>query len=95
MYETSDIGRYIEDSTYSINELNEHIGEVSAIIQEMSAAATEGLNASIEAARAGEAGKGFAVVASEINSLAEDSTTAINEIQKVVNEVILAVEKSS
>ncbi|AWI07123.1 methyl-accepting chemotaxis protein [Clostridium drakei] len=50
------------------------------------------LNAAIEAARAGETGKGFAVVANEVNALAEDSKVAINEIQKVVSEVIASVE---
>ncbi|EPR09248.1 methyl-accepting chemotaxis protein [Ruminiclostridium papyrosolvens] len=49
------------------------------------------LNAAIEAARAGEAGKGFAVVADEIRKLAEESKTAVNEIQRVTNEVISAV----
>ncbi len=38
------------------------------------------LNASIEAARAGEAGKGFAVVANEVGKLAEQSSSAANEI---------------
>ncbi len=49
------------------------------------------LNAAIEAARAGEAGKGFAVVADEIRKLAEESKTAVNEIQRVTNAVISAV----
>lgn len=53
------------------------------------------LNAAIEAARAGEAGKGFAVVADEISALAESSKDAVNEIQKVANEVILSVEDLS
>jgi methyl-accepting chemotaxis protein len=53
------------------------------------------LNAAIEAARAGEAGKGFAVVADEIRALAEDSKTAVNEIQKVTKEVVLSVEDLS
>lgn len=42
------------------------------------------LNASIEAARAGEAGKGFAVVAEEIRKLADGSSDAADEINKVV-----------
>jgi methyl-accepting chemotaxis protein len=45
------------------------------------------LNAAIEAARAGEQGKGFAVVAEEIRKLAEQSTTTVSEIQRVVDQV--------
>lgn len=40
------------------------------------------LNASIEASRAGEYGRGFAVVAQEIRSLAEDSKSAVNNINE-------------
>lgn len=50
------------------------------------------LNASIEAARAGEAGKGFAVVAQEIGTLAGNTNDAANEIQKMSEDVVEAIQ---
>lgn len=55
------------------------------------------LNAAIEAARAGEAGKGFAVVADEIRKLAEETSVAAKNIDKIIKEIKskseLAVDK--
>lgn len=45
------------------------------------------LNASIEAERAGEHGKGFVVVASEVKKLAEQSSKAMADIDKMVEQV--------
>ena len=53
------------------------------------------LNAAIEAARAGEQGKGFAVVADEVKKLAEESSTAVGEIQVNVEKVLKAVGELS
>lgn len=45
------------------------------------------LNAAIEAARAGEQGRGFAVVAEEVRKLAEESSTAVANIQDTIIKV--------
>lgn len=45
------------------------------------------LNAAIEAARAGEAGRGFAVVADEVRTLAGKTSTATQDIAKMLQEI--------
>lgn len=50
------------------------------------------LNASIEAAHAGEAGKGFAVVAENVSVLAKQTSDAVVDSSKLINETLLAVE---
>lgn len=71
----------------------EKIGILSgAILQITSQTNLLALNAAIEAARAGETGKGFAVVAGEIRKLAEDSKTAVAEIQSVTGTVLESVD---
>lgn len=78
--------------TSSAKRINEVIGLISGIAEQINLLA---LNATIESARAGEAGKGFAVVASEVKSLAgqtskaaEGIVTQIQEMQKVVKSVV-------
>ncbi|MBQ2885496.1 MAG: methyl-accepting chemotaxis protein [Alphaproteobacteria bacterium] len=90
----------------SINELRvrmektsqntKQIMRVKQIAEEISTIAGQtrmlSLNAQIEAARAGTMGAGFAVVATEVGSLSDDIDNAVTEINKINNQVQIAVD---
>ena len=73
------------------NEITKQISETEKIIEIIRGVAHTsnmiGLNASIEAARAGEQGKGFSVVAGEIRKMAENSSTAIKDVENILNNI--------
>ncbi|AKN31885.1 chemotaxis protein [Clostridium carboxidivorans P7] len=77
-------------------EIVEQINETGKIIEIIRGVAHTsnmlGLNAAIESARAGEHGKGFSVVAKEIRKMAENSTTAIKDVENILNKINEKIE---
>ncbi|MCR4587598.1 MAG: methyl-accepting chemotaxis protein [Lachnospiraceae bacterium] len=80
------------ESSKAVDKINELTNTIMAISSQTSLLA---LNASIEAARAGEAGRGFAVVATEIGNLADQTSSAVADINGIVGEVNNAVTQMS
>jgi methyl-accepting chemotaxis protein len=70
---------HINQSSHSISDIIEIIDGIAGQTNLLA------LNAAIEAARAGESGRGFSVVASEIRELANRSSSAVKDIESMIN----------
>ena len=80
-----------EATNIAAENIRKAAGLIEAIAEQTNLLA---LNASIEAARAGESGRGFAVVATEIGGLANQSTQTVDEISKIIDDLVKNSSKS-
>lgn len=77
-----------ESNMLELNDAMESVRAVTGLIETIARQTNLlALNATIEAARAGEAGKGFAVVASEVKQLAQNTTSATEEIDSTIKRI--------
>lgn len=85
----ANLAQAIDSSAQVINELENDVGNITAMVSVIQSIAEQtnllALNAAIEAARAGDQGRGFAVVADEVRSLASKSQETTVEIQEIIN----------
>ncbi len=79
-----DVAKALDTFREATGKMNSITDLITTVAEQTSLLA---LNASIEAARAGEAGRGFAVVASEISNLAGQTTTATDDITKLIGDI--------
>jgi methyl-accepting chemotaxis protein len=89
--QTRNIRGSIGASVATIRALNQRAEEVGNVVGLIGAIAAQtnllALNAAIEAARAGEQGRGFAVVADEVRNLAGRTTSATEEIRRIIDSI--------
>lgn len=81
MSETAQKMKRLGESSQSISKVISLINQIAMKTNMLA------LNAGIEAARAGESGLGFAIVAEEVGELATQSTSATQEIEKLVEDI--------
>lgn len=92
---TYQITRNVISSIETLAEKSKSILEIVNVINSIAEETSLlSLNASIEAARAGEAGRGFTVVAEQIKKLANQSISASDEINQIIEEIVQNTESA-
>lgn len=81
--------KVMEELEARSQQIGKIIGTITDIAEQTNLLA---LNAAIEAARAGDQGRGFAVVAEEVRKLAEESSSAANDIMNIITGIQSATQ---
>jgi len=88
MQQLSDQTRTSRELIDGLSARTDDIRQITDVIQSIASQTNLlALNAAIEAARAGEAGRGFAVVADEVRNLAARTSTATEEVGRMVADI--------
>ncbi|MCK0164474.1 methyl-accepting chemotaxis protein [Marinobacter sp. S6332] len=86
----NELSAQMDEASKGIAALDHQSAKVFELVESIRGIADQtnllALNAAIEAARAGDQGRGFAVVADEVRQLASRTSSATEEIIKVVSE---------
>jgi methyl-accepting chemotaxis protein len=78
----------IAQTILSLNQGTQRIGEITSVVNDIARQLRLlSLNAAIEATKAGESGKGFGVVALEVKQLAEQSKSATEQVQGILEHI--------
>lgn len=95
MDEIKKMTEFSRETILALGELSNRIGGVSQLIEEI-ADRTKliAFNAAIEAAGAGETGRRFGVVANEVRTLASQTGTLTKDIDLLIEEIQVAVDKA-